>query len=167
MLVDRDILQRDSGRWTTTQVPAIPLPPTIQALISSRIDRLPDDERVALELASVGATTAFQRSVVAELAPDELRPDVDALIAELVRKELIRPEPAQEHAFTFRHQLIRDAAYASMPMQRRAELHERLAGFFARTPHGADDDELVAYHRDQAERYWSGLGRFEESPTPS
>jgi DNA-binding SARP family transcriptional activator/class 3 adenylate cyclase len=167
MLVDRDILQRDSGRWTTTQVPAIPLPPTIQALISSRIDRLPDDERVALELASVGATTAFQRSVVAELVPDELRPDVDALIAELVRKELIRPEPAQEHGFTFRHQLIRDAAYASMPMQLRAELHERLARFFARTPHGADDDELVAYHRDHAERYWSGLGRFEESPTSS
>ena len=158
MLVDRNILQRDAGRWTTTQVPAIPLPPTIQALIASRIDRLPDDERVVLELASVDATKVFDRSVVVELAPEELRPGADALLAELVRKELIRPQPAEER-FAFRHQLIRDAAYASMPKQRRAELHERLAGLFERAvPRGADAEELVAYHRDQAQRYRAGLG---------
>ena len=40
-LVDRDVLRREAGRWTTTEVAAIPLPPTIKALIAARIDRLP------------------------------------------------------------------------------------------------------------------------------
>jgi DNA-binding SARP family transcriptional activator len=150
-LVDRDVLRREAGRWTTTEVAAIPLPPTIQALIAARIDRLPEGERTVLELAAVGGQRIFQRDLVAELAPDELRADVDALLLGLVRKELVRPQPARDDRFSFRHQLIRDAAYASLPMQVRAELHERLADT-------VDDDELVRYHRDQVQRYRAALG---------
>jgi len=165
MLVDRNVLQRESGRWTTTQVPAIQLPPTIQALVASRIDRLPDDERILLELAAAAATTGFEREIVVALAPHDLRPEIEALLAELIRKELIRPEPAMENGFSFRHHLIRDAAYTSMPMQRRAGLHEHLAGFYAqRVPAETDDAELVEYHREQAERYRADLGTVEESP---
>ena len=48
----------------------------------------------------------------------------------LVRKELIHPAPATlagDHAFRFRHLLIRDAAYDALPKETRAELHERFA----------------------------------------
>ena len=128
-LVDRDLLTRSEGRWTTTEVPAIPLPSTIQALIAARIDRLPERERVVLELASIDGTKVFHRDMVVELAAEDVRADVDPCLAALVRKELVRPQPADEGRFSFRHQLIRDAAYSSMPMRVRAELHERLADF--------------------------------------
>ena len=48
----------------------------------------------------------------------------------LQRKDLIRPEAAAlagADAFAFHHQLLRDAAYARVPKQLRAELHERFA----------------------------------------
>jgi predicted ATPase len=158
------VLQRESGRWTTTQVPAIQLPPTIQALIASRIDRLPEDERVVLEVSSVAATTSFERGVVVNLAAEEIQADVEGLLAELVRKELVRPEPDEER-LAFRHQLIRDAAYASLPMQLRADLHERLAGLYERRmPRMPADTKLSEYHREQAEDYRAGRRRVEAPP---
>jgi DNA-binding SARP family transcriptional activator len=148
MLVERDILRREAGRWTTTEVPKIPIPPTIQALVASRIDRLPDAERTVLELASVEGKL-FGGDTVAALAPAEVRDDVDALLAALVRKELVRPRPDDPGGFSFRHQLIRDAAYASMPMSVRATLHEQLARLI---PGDA------AHQLAQAERYRAELG---------
>ena len=66
-LVDRDVLQRKAGRWTTTEVQAIPVPPSIQALVSARVDRLPEAERAVLELASVEGRS-FSSRAVAELS---------------------------------------------------------------------------------------------------
>jgi predicted ATPase len=152
MLVDRDVLRREAGRWTTTQVPAIPMPPTVQALVVSRIDRLPEPERVVLDLASVEGKQ-FDLATVVALAPDELRDVVDAQLAALIRKELVRPNADEEDRFDFRHQLIRDAAYASLPMRTRAELHTSLARRLE-----SSDAELSAYHDAQAERYRAELG---------
>ena len=92
-LVDRDLLTRSEGRWTTTEVPAIPLPSTIQALIAARIDRLPERERVVLELASIDGKKVFHRDMVVELAAEDVRADVDPCLAALVRKELGRSRP--------------------------------------------------------------------------
>jgi len=166
-LVDRDVLLRKAGRWTTTEVAAIPVPPTIQALIAARIDRLPEGERMVLELASIDGKKVFHRGVVAELAPEELRADVDAHLGALVRKELVRPRPPDEDSFSFRHQLIRDAAYESMPMTSRAELHERLADFIERVePSSVEVDELVGYHRERAQRYRAALGPVDQNVRP-
>jgi DNA-binding SARP family transcriptional activator len=167
MLVDRDILTRREGRWTTTELPAIPVPATIRALIEARIDRLAERERRALELASV-VGKRFERADVAELAGSELAADLDLELTALVRKELIRPHAAEPHRFSFRHQLIRDAAYASLPMQARAELHERLADIVDRPSSSTiERGELSAYHRDWARRYRDALGRGDPQPSPS
>jgi DNA-binding SARP family transcriptional activator len=159
-LVDRDILQRDGGRWTTTQVPAIPLPSTIQALVSARIDRLPEPERIALELASVEGDI-FHREVVASLADSQQVAVLDVNLAALARKELVRGQSGESGRFAFRHQLIREAAYESMPLQVRAELHERLAES-TEDAHmsSADADDRAAYHRGQAHRYRAALGQL-------
>jgi DNA-binding SARP family transcriptional activator len=151
-LVDQDVLRREAGRWTTTEVAAIPMPPTIQALITARLDRLPRDERSVLELASVEGKL-FRRDAVAELATPALGGDVNEHLAGLVRKEIVRPRPDGEE-FSFRHQTIRDAAYASISMRLRAELHERLADWLAES---SEHPELVDYHREQARRYRAGL----------
>jgi DNA-binding SARP family transcriptional activator len=154
-LVDRDVLQLREGSWTTTQAPAIPVPGTIQALVASRLDRLPEGERVALELASVEGKV-FSPSTIAVLSADALPGDVDSLLAALVRKELVRRQASDGIRYAFRHQVIRDAAYDSMPLPLRAELHDRLADEVARS--GRDGDELASYHRDRARAYRAALG---------
>jgi predicted ATPase len=122
-LVDQAVLRPSGAGWTTVEMPALSVPPSVQALIASRVDRLPAGEREVLELAAV-VGTRFSRESVAALAPDGLRDRLDELLAALVRKELLRP---RDDGYAFRHQLVRDAAYDAMSKRDRAGLHERCA----------------------------------------
>src|SRR5204862_7020615 len=102
---------------------SLKVPPTIHALLAARLDRLEDVERWVLECASVEGKV-FHQGAVREVTSDALRPAVAETIARLVRKELICPDRALfagEHAFRFRHVLIRDAAYDSVPKAKRSE----------------------------------------------
>ena len=108
---------------------ALVIPPTIQALLQARLDRLSAGER---EVVGCGAVEGqvFHGTAVEMLADDPMRPAIPGNLLSLVRKELIRPERStrrQDEAFRFRHLLIRDAAYDSLPKETRAELHERFA----------------------------------------
>jgi len=137
---------------------AIVVPSTIQALLQARLDQLGADERTVIERGAVEGKV-FHRGAVAELSPAPVRPTLESHLAMLVRKELIRPERATfpgDDAFRFRHLLIRDAAYESLPKATRAELHERFADWLA----GHDlveRDEILGYHLEQAHRYRSEL----------
>jgi class 3 adenylate cyclase/tetratricopeptide (TPR) repeat protein len=148
----------------------IVVPPTIHALLQARIDSLDGDVRVVMERGSVEGEV-FHRGSVAVLAPDPVRPAVESHLATLVRKELIRSTPPtfpEDEGFRFRHLLIRDAAYESLPKATRTELHERFADWLS-THDLVERDEIVGYHLEQAYRYraeldpadpaLSGLGR--------
>ena len=81
----------------------------------------------------------FHSSAVRELGPESARDGVEQNLVGLVRKELIRPdEPmfAGYDAFRFRHLLIRDAAYESLPKETRADPPRAIRGL-DRGPHGA------------------------------
>ena len=143
------------------------VPPTINALLAARIDRLADSERWVLECASVEGKV-FHQGAVAELSPVSFRPQVPTNVAALVRKELIRPDRALfagERGFRFRHLLIRDAAYESLPKEARAELHERYAGWLEQKAgeRTIEWEEIIGYHLEQACRYWSELGPLDET----
>ncbi|MBA3380701.1 MAG: hypothetical protein H0T97_02370 [Actinobacteria bacterium] len=132
----------------------IAVPPTIHALLQARIDSLDGDVRVVMERGAVEGEV-FHRGAVSELSPDPVRPAVESHLATLVRKELIRstaPMFAEDEGFRFRHLLIRDAAYESLPKATRAELHERFADWLA-THDLVESDEIVGYHLEQAARY--------------
>jgi class 3 adenylate cyclase len=136
----------------------IVVPPTIHALLQARIDSLDGDVRVVMERGSVEGEV-FHRGSVAVLAPDPVRPAVEVHLATLVRKELIRstsPTFPEDEGFRFRHLLIRDAAYESLPKATRAELHERFADWLA-THDLVERDEIVGYHLEQAHRYRAEL----------
>jgi len=167
MLIDDQLLRRDNGHWVpTADLATIPIPPTIQALLAARLDRLGDPERQVIERASV-VGKVFYQSAVSELAPEPIRPAVGGHLMTLVRKELIRPDHSdivRETAFRFRHILIRDAAYAGMPKETRAQLHEAFAGWLRRVAgEGAPEfDEILGYHLEQAYRYREELGNIDE-----
>ena len=139
------------------------IPPTIHALLAARLDRLPPEEREVLERAAV-AGKEFVRSAVLQLQDQAERSEVDARLLSLARKDLLTPRPGREDAYRFRHALIRDAAYAGIPKERRAQLHERFADWAAQTNAGraGDLDEIVGYHYEQAVHYRQELGALDE-----
>jgi class 3 adenylate cyclase/tetratricopeptide (TPR) repeat protein len=167
MLIDDGLLARSNGHWVPTgDLTAIPIPPTIHALLGARIDRLGGDERQVIERASV-VGKVFYQGAVSELAPEPLRPAVGAHLMTLVRKDLIRPDEAglaAEPTFRFRHILIRDAAYAGMPKETRAALHKGFAGWLERTASGrlTEYEEILGYHLEEAYRYLVELGAVDE-----
>ena len=154
ILVDRAVLRRVRGRWTTSELPTLAVPPTVQALITARVDRLPDGERFVLELGSVQGTR-FERAAVADVGRDDLSGDLDAHLESLVAKELLRRDPDDATAFAFRHDLVRDAAYESIPKRARAELHARFAEWLEQR---VREREAVAFHRERARGLRAELG---------
>jgi DNA-binding SARP family transcriptional activator len=138
------------------------VPPTIQALLAARLDRLSDEERTVIEAASVEGKVFHEGSVVVRV-PEALRSSVREHLMALVRKELIRPERplfAGERAFRFRHLLIRDAAYESIPKEARAAFHERYAAWLERAAAERlpEYGEIMGYHLEQTFRYRVELG---------
>jgi class 3 adenylate cyclase/tetratricopeptide (TPR) repeat protein len=135
------------------------VPPTLQALLASRLDRLEAAERSVLERGSIEGEI-FHRGAVQTLAPAETQ--VTPHLAALVRKELITPHRSQlagEDGFRFRHLLIRDAAYDGLPKATRADLHERFASWLEqRGSELVELDEIAGYHLEQACRYREELG---------
>jgi class 3 adenylate cyclase len=142
----------------------IAVPPTIQALLAARLDQLDLGERSVLERGSVEGQV-FHRGAVVALGPEESQ--IDGRLVTLVRKDLVRPEPAvlpDDDAYRFRHLLIRDTAYEALSKATRAELHERFATWLEE--HGAELvelDEIVGYHLEQAYRYRAELGPLDDA----
>jgi class 3 adenylate cyclase/tetratricopeptide (TPR) repeat protein len=167
MLIDDGLLRQEDERWHPAVAFAeISVPPTIQALLAARLDRLEADEREIIERAAVEGKVFHVRAVT-ELVPDGLRGAVGEHLMMLVRKELIRPsrpEISGEQAFRFRHLLLRDAAYEALPKQVRSELHERYADWLARAngEHEAKYEEILGYHLEQAHRSRAELGPLDE-----
>ena len=138
------------------------LPPSIEAVLAARIDRLDPAERTALVHASVEGRS-FHAGALAELVDEEERHTLGAALIGLVHKQLIRPdrpEFAGEDAFRFAHALIRDAAYGGLPKRRRAELHERVASWLKTKPRVPD--EILGYHLERAYGYRVELGAIEQ-----
>jgi tetratricopeptide (TPR) repeat protein len=142
------------------------VPPSIEALIAARLDQLPAAERAVLERGSV-IGTQFGAGEVARLSDEAESASVRSVLMAMVRRDLLRPDPeatlamgADDEAFRFRHQLIRDGAYAGMSKAERARLHGRYAAFLEEVP--AEQlhqlDEVIGYHFEQAHVHWAALG---------
>ena len=121
MLIDDGALSSGEGDGSSAaELTAIAVPPTIQALIAARLDRLGPGERAVIEAASIEGKQ-FARERLEALVGDGASAPVDVHLRALVRKDLIRPVGASEDTFRFRHQLIRDGAYEGMPKELRAD----------------------------------------------
>ncbi len=167
MLIDDGLVVREDDRWVAAgDLSDVTVPPSIQALLASRLDRLSPEERSVLEAAAVVGKEFFV-GAVRDLLDEDARLRVPGDLMALVRKELIRPARTTlpgEDAFRFRHLLIRDAAYEAIPKAQRAELHERFADWFERVAGGAvvEQEEIAGYHLEQAHGYRTQLGPSDE-----
>jgi class 3 adenylate cyclase/tetratricopeptide (TPR) repeat protein len=144
---------------TRDTVELVTLPPTIQALLTARLDRLDPGEREVLQRAAVVGKEFWPGAVAALNGGDE---SLGTTLLGLVRRELVEPAassiPGQD-GFRFRHALIRDAAYAGIPKRTRADLHERFAGWLELHDTA---EELHGYHLERAYLYRDELGSLDD-----
>ncbi|HEU5034937.1 MAG TPA: AAA family ATPase [Mycobacteriales bacterium] len=141
------------------------IPPTLQALLAARIDRLDQAERAVVERGAIEGRL-FHRGAVAGLLPEQDRRDVGPRLLSLVRRELIRPDRAViagDDAFRFGHMLVRDAAYQSIPKRHRAQLHRRFGEWLVDRLGDAAPAEIVGHHFEQAHRYVVELGDSDDA----
>ena len=143
------------------------VPPTIQALLAARLDRLEPEQLSLLEHASIMGKE-FWPSALAELAPEPPTGALNTTLRELVRKQLIEPTRATipvGDALRFHSGLIRDAVYESVPKRARAALHERVASWLARAIREqvvGQYEEVLGHHLEQAYRYLDELGPVDD-----
>jgi class 3 adenylate cyclase/tetratricopeptide (TPR) repeat protein len=131
------------------------LPDTVEALVTARMDTLPRADRRLLREASV-----LGIHVPVDLLGRMLDADAFAVEAALARLDdfLVAGGPRTTR---FRHGLLRDAAYETLPFRRRRELHARAARLVEADagPEADDQAELLALHFHAA-RDWEPAWRY-------
>ena len=161
-LMEDGLLHLDGRCWEpTVDLSAVVAPPSIEAVLAARLDRLTPEQGNVIRRASV-AGTSFTAAAVMQLSPPGEQAAIPEVLAALVRKDLLRCQRigGQSESFSFRHSLIRDAAYASLPKQERADMHERFAAWLqqhAGAP-SLDVEELLGHHLEAAHHHRLALG---------
>jgi class 3 adenylate cyclase/tetratricopeptide (TPR) repeat protein len=132
---------------------AATLPVTVREAIAARIDALPPDARSALLSAAVVGKT-FWRSVLQALGQRD--GEIDDSLALLETRDLVHQDPASQLSgdvqFTFKHMLIRDVTYATVPRAVRRGLHAAVARYVEEVLAGATEtlSAILAYHWAEA-----------------
>jgi class 3 adenylate cyclase len=152
VLLDEGALVRNGITRLTKPLRELKIPPTVQAILAARIDRLPPDQKDLLQtLAVVGmefklglvrhvwqpptisaiastnpeATTMALTQLRKEADPEAS--DLESMLSELQLGEFIYEQPAVgDLEYTFKHALTHDVAYNSVLNERRRLLHERI-----------------------------------------
>ena len=137
---------------------AVAIPPTINALIAARLDRLDDTERTLMEGASV-IGKEFSTDTLTKLCGSDLGGSVEPHLDSLVRKQMLTPARHGRHVYRFQHNLIREATYNALPKGRRGDLHEKVARTMENAPESylTQFEEIIGYHLEQASRFFSEM----------
>src|SRR5438445_232179 len=131
------------------------LPDTVQATVLARLDLLPHDERRLLQLGSVFGRSFRAAGVAALEQGDASR--VQALCENLIDRDLIRSSEGDR--YNFRHILIQEVAYGTLPRSERARLHAQAARWGEQNAGEREDAlaEILAFHYREAAVLYTAL----------
>jgi class 3 adenylate cyclase/tetratricopeptide (TPR) repeat protein len=139
------------------------LPSTLLGSLLARLDRIAGAQEVAPIGAAIGRTFGYEvlREVI-ELDEQELQSILSRLLdAQLLSQHGYPPEAT----YKFKHALVQDAAYATLPKNRRREVHSRIATTLVeRFPEiSTGKPEIIAYHFDRSDAPADALGFWREA----
>jgi len=146
-LVGKGVLVREAERWTLgASVETVSLPPTLQGLLLSRVDKLPADTRRVLQAAAV-LGVSFDEVLLQAVAGD-----ARTALERLVEADLMR-DAGQGHdgrRYRFTHALVHEVVYENLLLSRRSELHERAGQALEKavgpSPSRLSDLEALGHH---------------------
>ena len=121
-LLETGVLNMDSGSYSLARaIEKIHVPNTIQEIILSRMDRLPEDVKMVLQLASV-IGREFPARLLEHISDPKIQ--LDETLKELKASEFILQKSYfPELAYMFKHALTQDVAYSTLLRARRKALH--------------------------------------------
>jgi class 3 adenylate cyclase/tetratricopeptide (TPR) repeat protein len=152
-LVETRVLVGERGAYRLMKAPeAVQVPATVQAILASRIDRLPAEQKRLLQAASVvGKDVPFALlQAVADL-------DADALSAQLAHLQagefLYETSLFPDLEYTFKHALTHEVTYSSLLGERRRHLHAAIVEALERLHAGRLNEHLdrLAHHATRGE----------------
>ena len=150
MLLDRGLVEKVDGRYqTTAPLEDLEVPESLHALIASRLDGLPAEERRVLQDAAVLGKTFLTTALAAQSGVDQ--PRLGQLLTSLVRKEFLlveaNPRSPERGQYGFLQDLVRKVAYDTLSRKERKVRHLAAANHLA-DAWGNDDDvvEVLASH---------------------
>lgn len=146
-MLESGVLQETEDAFIVDESrPRLAVPESLHDSLMARLDRLQPVKAVAQTAACIGRD--FDYPLLAAILPLDEQALRDAL-SRLAQSELIfcRGTPPQAH-YTFKHALVRDAAYESLLKSARQEIHGRLTAALDTAPDAPPD--LLAYHATQA-----------------
>jgi predicted ATPase len=147
-LVETGVLGGAPGAYRLVKpLDNLQVPPTVQAVLAARIDRLPPEEKRLLQTAAViGTEVPFALLRATANVPEAaLRRGLAHLqAAEFLYETRLFPEPE----YTFKHALTHEVAYNSLLLERRRVLHARLVEALEvlAPERGAEQVERLAHH---------------------
>lgn len=153
-LCDAQFVRIENGQCHVLQaLDALSFPDTIEALVTSRIDRLEPAPQLALKVASI-LGRAFKVSVLQDVFPiDDTRKRIPSFLDTLTHIDLTMRDEREAHpTYIFKHAVTMEVAYNMMLFEQRRALHERVADWYEMTfaedltPHYA----VLAHHRWRA-----------------
>ncbi len=121
------------------------LPPTVQAVVAARIDHLPEEARDVFRKASVFPRSTFDATELGLIVESD-----QARLRTLEDAELLVRDRERPGVWRFRHAMLRDVAYESLPKRERLRLHLQLADRLSQD--GERHPNSVGYHLEQAAR---------------
>jgi predicted ATPase len=174
VLFDDGALVRNGTVRLTKPLNQLKIPPTVQAILTARIDRLAADEKeLLLMLAVIGREFAFSLvQKVATKSADEL----NQMLHDLQLAEFIYEQPAAgDVEYIFKHALTQEVAYQSVLVERRKLLHERIGSAMEASFAQSIDGHLsqLAYHYGAARTpkkrssTWTARASRQSSAAPS
>ncbi len=124
-LIDQGAIFHDGEGWRLAgNIQDISIPDTLQGVLLARIDRLQENVRRTLQLASVIGKSFLYRLLEAIAEAEQ---QLDSHLAQLQRMDLVREKTClPELEYIFKHSLTQEAAYNSLLLERRREFHQRV-----------------------------------------
>jgi len=150
-LIEQGAIVQEGSTWrATAAITDVEIPETLQGVLLARIDRLQEDVRRTLQLASVIGKSFLYRLLEAIAAAEQ---QLDEHLSQLQRADLVREKARRpELEYIFKHSLTQEAAYGSLLVERRRDFHHRvgtaLEQLFA--DRQAEFYGLLAHHFDAA-----------------
>jgi predicted ATPase len=126
-LAEEGVLSGERGHYRLEKAPTeLHISPTVQGVLTARIDRLSPTEKAFLhQLAVIGRQFPLSLVLHVVTQPEE---ELYRLLSSLQRKEFLYEQPAfPEPNYIFKHALTQEVAYGTVLQERRKALHERTA----------------------------------------
>ncbi|MEO0128660.1 MAG: AAA family ATPase [candidate division WOR-3 bacterium] len=119
------IKQNEEGKWYLEKERRLPFLDDLYGVVMSGIDALSSAHRLLIDYASV-VGYSFTRKIITNLLGNV--PDIQERLDYLIKEDyIVQFRDSEDPVYIFRHNLLRDAVYTTLPIKKRKDIHKRIA----------------------------------------